>query len=101
MVNWTAHTTVQLRHIHDYIAQDSSVYAKRVSEALVQRTADLDKLPGKGRIVSESNEDTIRKPSPYSYRINCKIKSDTLVHVLAVIHKRQHLEEEDIPQKAL
>lgn len=26
-----------------YIAQDSSVYAKRVSEALVQRTVDLDK----------------------------------------------------------
>ena len=35
LVKWTAHATAQLRHIHDYIAQDSPLYARRVSEALV------------------------------------------------------------------
>ncbi len=38
MVRWTAHAKIQLRHIHDYIAQDSPLHAKRVSEELVQKT---------------------------------------------------------------
>ncbi len=32
MVKWTAHAKAQVRHIHDYIAQDSALYARRVSE---------------------------------------------------------------------
>ena len=51
MVKWTTHAKQQLRHIHDYIAQDSPLYARRVSEELVKRTIDLGELPRKGRIV--------------------------------------------------
>ncbi|MEE9336264.1 MAG: hypothetical protein V3U65_19415 [Granulosicoccaceae bacterium] len=63
-------------YIHDHIAEDSLFYAKRVTEALVQRTVDLDQLPRKVY----------------------KIKSDDLIIVLAVIHKRQHLEQDDVPR---
>ncbi|MBI3345095.1 MAG: type II toxin-antitoxin system RelE/ParE family toxin [Gammaproteobacteria bacterium] len=49
MVKWTAHAIAQLRHIHDYIAQDSPLYAKRVSDALVRKTILLDELPRLGR----------------------------------------------------
>lgn len=98
MVKWTAHAKAQLRHIHDYIAEDSPFYAKRVTEALVQRTVDLDQLPRKGKVVSELNEEAIRERSLYSYRILYEIKSDDLVVVLAIIHKRQHLEAEDVPK---
>ena len=52
MVKWTAHAKAQLRHIHDYIAENSPLYAKRVTEALVQRTVDLDQLPRTGKVVS-------------------------------------------------
>ena len=48
MVKWTAHAKAQLHHIHNYIAADSPLYAKRVTAALVQRTVDLDELPRKG-----------------------------------------------------
>ena len=98
MVKWTAHAKAQLRHIHDYIAEDSTFYAKRVTEALVQRTVDLDQLPRKGKVVSELNEEAIRERSLYSYRILYEIKSVDLVVVLAIIHKRQHLEAEDVPR---
>ena len=98
MVKWTAHAKAQLRHIHNYIAEDSPLYAKRVSEALVQCTDDLDTLPRKGKVVSELNEEAIREYSLYSYRILYEIKSDDLVIVLAVIHKRQHLESDDVPR---
>jgi len=98
MVKCTAHAKAQLRHIHDYIAEDSPLYAKRVTEALVQRTVDLDQLPRKGKVVSELNEEAIRERSLYSYRILYEIKSVDLVVVLATIHKRQHLESEDVPR---
>ena len=98
MVKWTAHAKSQVRHIHDYIAQDSPLYARRVSEELVKKTNGLDELPHKGRKVPELNEDAVRELGLYSYRILYEIKSDDLIEVLAVIHKRQHLEAEEIPR---
>jgi plasmid stabilization system protein ParE len=99
MVKWTAHAKSQIRHIHDYIAQDSSLYAKQVSEALVKKTIELDALPRKGKKIPELNEDAVRELNLYSYRILYEIKSDSHIEVLAVIHKRQHLEVEDIPRE--
>ena len=98
MVKWTAHAKSQVRHIHDYIAQDSPLYARRVSEELVQTTVALDELPRKGHKVAELNEDAVRELSLFSYRILYQITSDHLIEVLAVIHKRQHLEPDDIPK---
>ncbi len=74
MVRWTDHAKTQLRDIHQYIARDSSVYAKRVTEALVNNTIGLDDLPRIGRIVPELNEETVRELSLYSYRILYEIK---------------------------
>lgn len=99
MVKWTAHAKVQLRHIHDYIAQDSPLYARRVSEEMVQKTIGLDELPRKGYKVPELNEDSVRELSLYSYRIIYEIKPDSLIEVLAVIHKRRHVEPTDIPRE--
>mgnify|MGYP001787550251 CR=1 FL=1 len=99
MVKWTMHAKRQLRNIHDYIAQDSPLYARRVSEELVKKTIGLDELPRKGRMVLELNEEAVRELGLYSYRILYEIKSDDLIEVLAVIHKRRHVEVEDIPRK--
>ena len=98
MVRWTAHAKAQIRHIHNYIAQDSPLYAKRVSEELVQKTIGLDELPRKGHKVPEVSEDSMRELALYSYRIIYEIKSDRLIDVLAVIHKRRHVKPEDIPR---
>jgi plasmid stabilization system protein ParE len=70
MVKWTDHALTQLRHIHDYIAQDSPLYAKRVSDAIVRKTAGLDELLRIGCKVAELNEDHIRKLALYSYLSN-------------------------------
>lgn len=44
--------------------------------------------------------DYIAQDSPlYSYRILYEIKPDKLIEVLAVIHKRRHLEPEGIPRE--
>lgn len=92
MVKWTRHAKRQLRHIHNYIAHDSPMYARRVSEELVKVTFGLDELPHRGRKVRELDDDSVRELSLYSYRILYEIKSDNHINILAVIHKRQHLE---------
>ena len=86
----------QLRHIHDYIAQDSPLYARRVGEELVRKTMDLEQMPRIGRKVAELNEDAVREIGVYSYRILYELKNDGNIDVLAVIHKRRHLEVYDI-----
>ncbi len=96
MVKWTDHALAQLRHIHDYIAHDSPLYAKRVSDALVHKTVRLDELPYHGRKVPELNEEYIRELAMYSYRIIYEIKTND-VEILAVIHKRQDFIPEDLP----
>lgn len=96
MVKWTDHALSQLRHIHDHIAQDSPLYARRVSEALVDKTLTLEKLPRLGRKVPELSEETVREVSLYCYRILYEIKP-AHIDVLAIIHKRRDLQPEDIP----
>ncbi|WGS85677.1 type II toxin-antitoxin system RelE/ParE family toxin [Methylomonas sp. UP202] len=95
MVKWTDHALGQLRHIHDYIAQDSPIYAKRVAEALVAKTLDLDQLPRIGRMVPELSDEAVRELSLYSYRILYEIKPSH-IEVLAVVHKRRDLRPDEI-----
>ncbi len=66
MVRWTKHAKRQLRHIHDFIAHDSPMYARRVSEALVTKTIGLGELPRLGRRVPELNDDAVRELALYS-----------------------------------
>lgn len=99
MVKWTEHALDQLRHIHDYIAQNSPLYARRVAETLVGKTLGLDQLPRLGRKVPELNEEAVREIQLYSYRILYEIKPDDLIEVLAVIHRRRDLQPEEIPRE--
>lgn len=98
MVKWTGHALAQLRQIHDYIAQDSPLYAKKVSEALVRKTVLLDELPHLGHKVPELNEDHVRELALYSYRIIYEITASR-IDILAVIHKRRDVQAGDIPRE--
>lgn len=98
MVKWTEHAKAQLRHIHNYIAQDSALYAKRVTQALIDKSLQMDGFPRTGKIVAELNDDSVREISLYSYRILYEIKSNHL-EVLAVIHKRRDLQPTEIPRE--
>jgi len=97
MVTWTDHCFSTVTNIHDYIAQDSVLYAKRVSEAIVLKTKNLDELPYKNRKTPEINDKQFREISQYAYRILYEIKADNNIDVLAVIHRRMDFKLEDFP----
>lgn len=56
MVTWSDHAKADLRHIHDFIAADSRHYAKKVTQAIVDKTLQLSELPRIGKVVP------VRKP---------------------------------------
>ena len=91
MVIWSEPAKADLRSIHDFIAHDSSHYAKKVTEDIAAKTNILDDLPRMGRVVPELNNEHIRELSLYSYRILYEIK-DRDVFGLTVIHKRQEFQ---------
>jgi len=84
-VHWTDTAEAHLDAIHDYIAQNSPEYAKRIVDQLTRRSQQIGKFPFSGRRVPEYDMEQIREIIERSYRIIYYIKSDQ-IDVLAVIH---------------
>ncbi len=99
MVVWAQQAVVDLRSIHDFIARDSRYYAKKVVHDIREIVDELNGLPKMGRIVPELNEEDVRELFLYSYRIIYEIK-DEVIFVLAVVHQRRNLKDENIPRES-
>lgn len=95
MVIWSEPAKADLRSIHDFIAHDSSHYAKKVTQDIREKADILDQLPKLGKTVPEVNDENIRELSLYSYRIIYEIKNQG-VFVMAVVHKRKDFKVGDI-----
>ncbi|OUY08388.1 type II toxin-antitoxin system RelE/ParE family toxin [Acinetobacter populi] len=92
MVVWTEHARMQLRDIHNYIAKDSPLYAKRTVLDITQKTKILEKFLKIGKITPETDQEHIRELSIHSYRIIYQIEKND-IYILAIVHKRQILEQ--------
>lgn len=92
-VHWTDNAIGHLVNIYEYIAQDSSVYAKRMIDRITRRSEQIADFPMSGRMVPEYEVDEIRELIETSYRIIYRIKLDQ-IDVLAVIHCAQLLPED-------
>ncbi len=99
MVIWAQQAVVDLRSIHDFIARDSRYYAKKVVHDIREIVDELNGLPKMGRIVPELNEEDVRELLLYSYRIIYEIKNE-VIFVLAVVHQRRNLKDENIPRES-
>jgi len=97
MVIWSDPAKADLRSIHDFIAHDSTHYARKVTQDIAAKPDVLDKLPRVGKVVPEFDNEAIRELSLYSYRILYEIREPDVV-VLAVIHKRRDFQPEMVEQ---
>jgi len=95
MVIWSEPAKADLRSIHDFIAHDSTHYAKKVTQDITAKPDVLDELPRMGKVVPELGNEAIRELSLYSYRILYEIKAPDII-VLAVIHKRRDFQPDMI-----
>ena len=96
MVTWTKPAISDLKHIYDFIAEDSKHYAKKVAHEIREKTDTLSKLPNVGKMVPEVGKPEIKELHIYSYRVMYEVKGEQCF-ILAVIHKRRDFAPEDLP----
>jgi toxin ParE1/3/4 len=84
-VEWTAPARHHLRAIHDYIARDSPIYARRMLARIVARSEQISQFPESGHVVREYPRGDVREVFEDPYRIMYRIKKD-IIHVIAVVH---------------
>lgn len=60
-MKWSKPAKDNLRKIHDFIADESPVYAKKVVRDIVERTDRIAVMPRSGRIVPEFADEHIRE----------------------------------------
>ncbi|MBK9248194.1 MAG: type II toxin-antitoxin system RelE/ParE family toxin [Ignavibacteria bacterium] len=90
MVKWTEPAKTNLRKIHDFIATDSPVYAKKFVKVMVERVERIALMPKSGRIVPEFDDENLREIILAPYRVIYGIIGDETI-VLAVIHAKQNI----------
>lgn len=92
-VIWTEKASAHLKAVHDYIAEDSSVYAIRFVKALINATLKLESFPYAGRMVPEFEHASlnIREVIYQGYRIIYQITPDQDVEIITVAHGREDL----------
>ncbi len=52
-VHWTDNAVDHLNHIHDYVAQNSPLYAEKLIDRLTRRSEQISLFPLSGRKVPE------------------------------------------------
>ena len=86
-VLWTDAAVAQLEAIHDYLAQTSPEYARRIVDRLTKRSIQIPAFPFAGRMVPEYELNEVREAIEGSYRIIYLIKEDEAqIEVLALFH---------------
>jgi toxin ParE1/3/4 len=89
-VHWTSTALGHVAAIHNYIAQSSPRYARRVVDRTVGRTQLLGQFPTLGATVDEYRDETIREVLEHPYRIIYKLLPDR-IDILAVVHAAKRL----------
>jgi plasmid stabilization system protein ParE len=89
-VHWTETAAGHVTAVHDYIAQDSEVYARRMVDRLTSRSKQLARFPESGRTVPEYEQVDVRELIEGPYRIIYRILPQQ-IDVLAVVHSAREL----------
>jgi plasmid stabilization system protein ParE len=95
MVIWSQPARADLKHIYDFVAEDSIFYARKVVQEINDKTDTLNALPGIGKMVLEIGRPNIKELSIYSYRILYEVKTND-AYILAIVHKRRDFKSEDL-----
>lgn len=88
MVKWSIPAKQKLKNIYDYIAKDSTYYAEKVTQYIIEKSERLNEFPEIGRVVPEIDNHNIRELLIYSYRLIYEV-SPNGVEILTLVHGKQ------------
>lgn len=90
---WSELALKDLKGIHDYIAEDSFLYAERYVNVLISRVDILIKNPLSGRLVPEFQNKQLRQILEGSYRIIYHILNDDKIAIVRIHHSSKLLKK--------
>jgi plasmid stabilization system protein ParE len=84
-VVWTENAIRHLQNLHDYIAANSPIYAKRMVGRITRRTEQIADHPFSGRKVPEYDVENVRELIEPPYRIIYRVNAKK-IEILGVVH---------------
>jgi addiction module RelE/StbE family toxin len=97
-LQWSPRSERELMQLRDFIAQDSPFYARQFIERIIAAVERLPTLPRSGRTVPEAgHNDAIREMILQGYRIIYRIRSESLLEIVTVLHGSRDLERMEPP----
>jgi toxin ParE1/3/4 len=87
---WTDPAVEDLRALRDYIGRDSDFYAADMVEQMVLSVEKLLGFPRMGRVVPETQDESIRELLHQNYRIIYRIAGER-IEILTIIHGSREL----------
>ncbi len=94
MVTWSESSKKDLKNIHDHIALDSPLYAKKTVSAINKKAQILNSFPRMGKMVPEIMDESIREILIAPYRVIYAVAENNRdVEVLSVIHGKRDFNE--------
>lgn len=91
-VLWTERALARLQQLHDHIARDQPLNARRTIARLLDHDAQLAAHPRSGRTVPEYDDPDLRELIDAPYRIVYRVEAMQVV-VLSVRHSAEQLPE--------
>jgi toxin ParE1/3/4 len=85
-INWTNEAETWLKDIHDFIARDNPVAARKIVDGIYQKTQILNKFPEIGYKYRSEREGDIRILVYGHYRIAYLLKGMNVISILGVFH---------------
>ncbi|MBZ0255196.1 type II toxin-antitoxin system RelE/ParE family toxin [bacterium] len=87
---WSPEAVEDLESIHDFIARDSTAYAKSVVERIIQTAKQIPQFPYSGRIVPELNQKSIREKFVFNYRLFYRVAEKEIL-IITILHDKRQL----------
>lgn len=85
-INWTEESELWLKDIHDYIALDKKIVAKKVVTEIYQKAQILQSFPRIGYQYETNDDKEIRILLYGHYRIAYLIKDENTIDILGIFH---------------
>ncbi|MBX9895881.1 MAG: type II toxin-antitoxin system RelE/ParE family toxin [Nitrosomonas sp.] len=89
-VEWSNFARDDLDDLVQYISRDSLFYARRFGEKIILSTRRLRDFPESGRIIPETEDQTLREIIVQGYRVMYRLEADRVL-ILAIMHGSRDL----------
>jgi toxin ParE1/3/4 len=90
-ITWDEYALENVQEIYDFIAKDSTHYAEKQINKLLQRIEVLKTFPLSGKMVPEFEIDSVRELVEGNYRIIYEVFSEDSIGILTVHHSAKLL----------